>query len=58
MSSGLVLFPFSDCVVTLQAASAPMVSFDADPSSMWSLVLTNPDGHFSEPDAEYVHWFM
>lgn len=42
----------------VEAASAPMVSFDADPSSMWSLVLTNPDGHFSEPDAEYVHWFI
>ena len=42
----------------LQAALPPIVSYEADPSSLWTLVLTNPDGHLSENDAEYVHWFM
>lgn len=42
----------------IQAAVAPSVVFEGDPSSLWSLVLTNPDGHLSEKDAECVHWFM
>ena len=42
----------------LQAKNAPNVNYEADPSSLWCLLLTNPDGHFTEPDAEYVHWFM
>ncbi|XP_058830231.1 large ribosomal subunit protein mL38 [Topomyia yanbarensis] len=27
-------------------------------TSLWTLVLTNPDGHFSENDKEYCHWFV
>lgn len=42
----------------LQAKNQPTVTYEADPSSLWTLLLTNPDGHFSEKDAEYVHWFM
>ncbi|XP_053695857.1 39S ribosomal protein L38, mitochondrial [Sabethes cyaneus] len=26
--------------------------------SWWTLVLTNPDGHLSDGEAEYCHWFV
>ncbi|KAJ8896849.1 hypothetical protein PR048_002195 [Dryococelus australis] len=41
-----------------EAAAAPDISYKADPTSLWTLVLTNPDGHFSRGDSEYVHWFV
>ncbi|PSN54881.1 39S ribosomal protein L38 [Blattella germanica] len=41
-----------------EAALAPEVKFESDPNSLWSLVLTNPDGHFTKEGAEYVHWFI
>ena len=31
---------------------------DADSNSLWTLVLTNPDGHLTEENAEYVHWMV
>lgn len=49
------------------AKNAPIVSFDAakklvagqsDGDTLWTLVLTNPDGHFTEGEKEYVHWFV
>lgn len=42
----------------MKAKSPPKVTFESDPSSMWSLLLVNPDGHLTEQNAEYVHWFM
>lgn len=30
----------------------------ADGDTLWTLVLTNPDGHFTENDKEYCHWFV
>lgn len=53
-----------------EATQEPDVQFDSNfdykgtavggkgESSWWSLVLTNPDGHFSENDKEYCHWFI
>lgn len=41
-----------------EANSQPEVSYTADSNTLWTLVLTNPDGHLTENDAEYVHWFM
>lgn len=29
-----------------------------DKESLWTLVLTNPDGHFTEENQEYVHWMV
>ena len=26
--------------------------------SLWTLVMTNPDGHFEEDEAEYLHWMV
>ncbi|KAG4074379.1 hypothetical protein HA402_008788 [Bradysia odoriphaga] len=51
-----------------EAAKQPEVSFDSNinltrdkqPSkdTLWSLVLTNPDGHHNDSEQEYVHWFI
>lgn len=34
------------------------LNFQPDGDTLWTLVLTNPDGHFTENDKEYVHWFV
>jgi large subunit ribosomal protein L38 len=52
-----------------EAKEAPTVSFDPNFSfdgrepkskenSLWTLVMTNPDGHFNQEDSEYVHWMV
>uniref|UniRef100_UPI00358FA6CB large ribosomal subunit protein mL38 n=1 Tax=Myxine glutinosa TaxID=7769 RepID=UPI00358FA6CB len=41
-----------------EAQNAPEVIYDAEDGSLWSLLLTNPDGHLSENEAEYLHWFV
>lgn len=41
-----------------QACDKPELSFPSDPDSLWSLVMTNPDGHLTDNESEYVHWFM
>ncbi|XP_029709603.2 large ribosomal subunit protein mL38 [Aedes albopictus] len=53
-----------------EASAEPTVQFEASfnfrgtageaqvGDSWWTLVLTNPDGHFSEHDKEYCHWFV
>ncbi|CAG9763136.1 unnamed protein product [Ceutorhynchus assimilis] len=40
------------------ASQTPQVTFDSDNDSFWTLIMTNPDGHFSNNDKEYVHWFV
>lgn len=49
---------FGNTVKPSQAKSKPDVSFESDDNTLWTLVLTNPDGHFTQPESEYVHWFM
>ena len=41
-----------------EATTVPYVEFDSDPDSLWTLALTNPDGHFTDEDAEYLHWMV
>lgn len=52
-----------------EAKDQPTVTFDANFSfdgrqpkskenSLWTLVLTNPDGHLEKENSEYVHWMM
>lgn len=40
------------------ASVAPEVVFESDNDSLWTIILTNPDGHFTESNKEYVHWFV
>ncbi|XP_039286092.1 39S ribosomal protein L38, mitochondrial [Nilaparvata lugens] len=41
-----------------QATQAPEVNYEADADTLWTLILTNPDGHLSKENSEYVHWFI
>lgn len=49
---------YGNVIKPKEATSNPNVSYNADNDSLWTLVLTNPDGHLTRNDAEYVHWFM
>jgi len=40
----------------MQASEAPDVCIRHEEGSLYTLVLTNPDGHLSSPNSEYVHW--
>ncbi|XP_077406331.1 large ribosomal subunit protein mL38 [Vanacampus margaritifer] len=41
-----------------ETASAPVVNFNADEGSLWTLLLTSPDEHLLDNEAEYVHWLV
>ncbi|KAM6964338.1 large ribosomal subunit protein mL38 [Tautogolabrus adspersus] len=41
-----------------EAASVPQISFDAEEGSMWTLLLTCPDEHLLDNEAEYIHWLV
>jgi large subunit ribosomal protein L38 len=41
-----------------EASTTPSVSYDSSSEALWTLVLTNPDGNFSDDNSEYVHWFV
>lgn len=45
-------------VTPSESAEAPDVSFEAADNTLWTLLMTNPDGHLLENDAEYVHWMV
>ncbi|XP_065339750.1 large ribosomal subunit protein mL38 [Cloeon dipterum] len=36
----------------------PVIQFKSDPDTFWTLVLTNPDGHLTKENSEYVHWMI
>jgi large subunit ribosomal protein L38 len=36
----------------------PSVSFIADPDTLWTLILTNPDGNVYEEGKEVLHWMI
>ncbi|KAG7474008.1 39S ribosomal protein L38, mitochondrial [Solea senegalensis] len=41
-----------------EAASAPQITFDAEEGSLWTLMLTCPDEHLVDNEAEYIHWLV
>ncbi|KAJ9584581.1 hypothetical protein L9F63_021079 [Diploptera punctata] len=49
---------YGNIIKPAEASSVPEVTFSSDPTSLWTLILTNPDGHFTKNDSEYVHWFI
>ncbi|KAM4842876.1 large ribosomal subunit protein mL38 [Thomomys bottae] len=54
----LVPVYYGNEVTPTEAAQAPEVTYEAGQGSLWTLLLTNLDGHLLEPDAEYVHWLV
>uniref|UniRef100_A0A8P4KJM2 Large ribosomal subunit protein mL38 n=1 Tax=Dicentrarchus labrax TaxID=13489 RepID=A0A8P4KJM2_DICLA len=49
---------FGNRLTPTEAASVPQISFDAEDGSLWTLLLTCPDEHLLENEAEYVHWLV
>lgn len=45
-------------IKSCEAKNAPSVTYKAEPDSLYTLLLTTPDGNFSDPTYEYCHWFM
>ncbi|XP_036938395.1 39S ribosomal protein L38, mitochondrial isoform X1 [Acanthopagrus latus] len=41
-----------------EAASVPQISFNAEEDSLWTLLLTCPDEHLLDNEAEYIHWLV
>jgi large subunit ribosomal protein L38 len=59
---------YGNLIKPSDAEKQPDVSFDAtikltstkseSDNTLWSLLLTNPDGHLQDSEKEYVHWFI
>ncbi|XP_058793180.1 large ribosomal subunit protein mL38 [Phymastichus coffea] len=45
-------------IKSFEAEKAPNVSYEADSNSFYTLLLTTPDGNYSNPEFEYCHWFI
>ncbi|XP_056361822.1 39S ribosomal protein L38, mitochondrial isoform X2 [Oenanthe melanoleuca] len=54
----LVPVYYGNMVTPSEASSPPAVSYEADKGSLWTLLLTNPDGHLRDADSEYLHWLV
>ena len=58
VGEGLIPVYYGNTIKPPEAVNEPQVSFHSDENSLWTLILTNPDGNFSDENGEYVHWFM
>lgn len=41
-----------------EALKAPSVLFESNPNDLWTITLTNLDGHLTDNNSEYLHWFI
>ncbi|KAG6455034.1 hypothetical protein O3G_MSEX009012 [Manduca sexta] len=41
-----------------EALNSPTVCYESDNNCLWTLALTNLDGHLHENQKEYVHWLV
>lgn len=41
-----------------QTAVKPFVSYEAAEDSLWTLVMTSPDGNLEDHNKELLHWLM
>ncbi|XP_013907053.1 PREDICTED: 39S ribosomal protein L38, mitochondrial [Thamnophis sirtalis] len=49
---------YGNVVTPTEAFNHPEVSFEAEEGTLWTLLLTNLDGHLSDGNSEYVHWLV
>ncbi|XP_067651116.1 large ribosomal subunit protein mL38-like [Haliotis asinina] len=40
------------------AAECPYVTYQSDDKSLWTLVMSSPDGHLEQDDKECLHWMV
>ncbi|KAL2714158.1 hypothetical protein V1478_016715 [Vespula squamosa] len=36
----------------------PTIKYDANSDTLWTLLMTTPDGNFTKSNSEYCHWFI
>ena len=42
-----------------EATTEPYVHYECPENDfLWTLLLTNPDGHFTDNSSEYLHWMV
>lgn len=41
-----------------EASNAPNVEYSAEDGSLWTLIMTTPDGNLTHTNNEYCHWFI
>ncbi|XP_043248383.1 39S ribosomal protein L38, mitochondrial [Colletes gigas] len=41
-----------------EASKSPIVKYDARSDSLWTLVMSTPDGNMQNSNNEYCHWFL
>ncbi|XP_017779211.1 PREDICTED: 39S ribosomal protein L38, mitochondrial [Nicrophorus vespilloides] len=49
---------YGNVVKPSDAKVKPKISFESDENTFWTLIMTNPDGHLTMENKEYVHWFV
>ncbi|CAH2242202.1 jg14997 [Pararge aegeria aegeria] len=49
---------YGNVIKPAEALESPIVSFESDGNTLWTLALTNLDGHLKENNKEYVHWLI
>ncbi|XP_041376103.1 39S ribosomal protein L38, mitochondrial-like [Gigantopelta aegis] len=37
---------------------APNVQYESDPETLWTLVMSSPDGHLADSQSECLHWMV
>ncbi|VDP26567.1 unnamed protein product [Soboliphyme baturini] len=55
---GLFKDLFSPDAFFYPAKLPPSVQYDADEGSLWTLLMTNPDGNVYKDNAELLHWML
>ncbi|XP_043496530.1 39S ribosomal protein L38, mitochondrial [Polistes fuscatus] len=41
-----------------EAKNQPTINYIASSDTLWTLLMTTPDGNFTDPSNEYCHWFI
>ncbi|XP_011635094.1 39S ribosomal protein L38, mitochondrial [Pogonomyrmex barbatus] len=41
-----------------EASKAPNVTYNSEDESLWTLIMTTPDGNLTSTKNEYCHWFI
>lgn len=47
------------CLITVKAQQEPTVRYTAaGDDTLYTLMMTNPDGHLFDDEGEYIHWLL
>jgi large subunit ribosomal protein L38 len=49
---------FGNVIPPAEASVKPFVSYESKDDSLWTLVMTSPDGNLGDSSQEVLHWFV